>query len=208
MNPTPSRRAEGTEAYFDRLYGAAEDPYGLRDRWYEERKRALILAALGRRRYRHAFEPGCGIGEFTVALAGRCDKLSASDRSARAVEIARRRTASLRNVSIERQDLPADWQVGGAAFDLIVLGEIGYFLDAEAMRELARCCDRSLDAEGTLLACDWRPDFAERRLATDQVHAQLAGLGLARLVRHEEDDFLLQVWTRDGRSVAQREGIR
>ncbi|MET3383189.1 hypothetical protein SAMN05443580_1361, partial [Variovorax sp. OV084] len=29
-----------------------------------------------------------------------------------------------------------------------------------------------------------------------------------RLAFHEEDDFVLQVWTRDGRSVAEREGIR
>jgi len=27
-------------------------------------------------------------------------------------------------------------------------------------------------------------------------------------LRHEEDDFLLQLWSRDGRSVARREGIR
>lgn len=204
----PDGRTGDTEAYFQRLYGATEDPYGLRDRWYEERKRALILASLPRRRYPRAFEPGCGAGEFTVALAGRCDSVHASDRSARAVEITRRRTAGLGNVHVERQDLPADWPPERAAFDLIVLGELCYFLSLDAMRELARRCERSLDEGGTLIACDWRADFAERSLATDEVHAQLAALGLARLARHEEDDFLLQVWSRDGRSVAQHEGIR
>jgi SAM-dependent methyltransferase len=199
---------DDTRSYFDRLYDASDDPYALKLRWYEERKRALILAALPRRRYRHAFEPGCGVGEFTVALSARCEAVQASDRSARAVEIARQRTSGLGNVRIERQDLPADWPGDSTAFDLIVLAELGYFLSQDAMRALARCCGRSLDADGTLVACDWRPDFAQRRLATDDVHAQLAALGLARLVRHEEDDFLLQVWSRDGRSVAQREGIR
>lgn len=197
-----------SKAYFDRLYGASDDPYALRARWYEERKRALVLAALPRRRYRHAFEPGCGIGEFTVGLAGRCDAVLASDRSARAVDLARRRTRGLSNVRIERQDLPTEWPRNAVAFDLIVLSEVGYFLHLQAMRTLARHCGHSLADEGTLVACDWRPDFAQRALQTDMVHAQLADLGLTRLVRHEEEDFLLQVWSREGRSVAQQEGIR
>jgi len=32
-------------------------------------------------------------------------------------------------------------------------------------------------------------------------------LGLAQLVHHEERDFVLDVWTQDARSVAQREGF-
>jgi SAM-dependent methyltransferase len=132
----------------------------------------------------------------------------ASDRSPRAVELARQRICGLSNVRIERQDLPAEWPRNAVAFDLIVLGELGYFLDLPAMRALARHCGHSLADDGTLVACDWRPDFAQRALDTDVVHAQLAGLGLTRLVRHEEDDFLLQVWSREGRSVAQQEGIR
>jgi SAM-dependent methyltransferase len=199
---------DDSKAYFERLYGASDDPYALRARWYEERKRALVLAALPRRRYRHAFEPGCGIGEFTVGLAARCDAVLASDRSARAVELARRRTCGLSNVRIERQDLPAEWPRNAVAFDLIVLSEIGYFLHLPAMRTLARHCGHSLADDGTLVACDWRPDFAQRALQTDMVHAQLAELGLTRLVRHEESDFLLQVWSREGRSVAQQERIR
>lgn len=195
-------------AYFDGLYGASDDPYALRTRWYEERKRALLLAALPQRRYRRAFEPGCGVGELTLALSRRCDEVLAGDRSERAVAIAAERTRGLHNVRVERQDLPADWPHDAGRFDLIVFGELGYFMDAAAMRRLANCCELSLDAGGTLVACDWRCGFEERVLPTDEVHGALSALGLARLVRHEEDDFLLQVWSRDGRSVAQREGIR
>ncbi len=203
-----SHSADATRAYFDELYGASDDPYALRMRWYEERKRALILAALPQRRYRNAFEPGCGAGEFTVALSRRCDQVLASDRSERAAAIAAQRTRELRNVRVEQHDLPDDWPHDQGRFDLIVLAELGYFLQPAAMRRLASCCELSLDGEGTLVACDWRPDFKERILPTEEVHAMLAALGLVRLLRHEEDDFLLQVWSRDGRSVAQREGIR
>ena len=44
-----------TVAYFERLYGANPDPYGLRLRWYEQRKRELTLAALPHPRYRSAY---------------------------------------------------------------------------------------------------------------------------------------------------------
>lgn len=201
MSPRPSD-------YFDDMYEGSDDPYGLRTRWYEERKRQVLLAALPQRRWRSVYEPGCGNGELTHALAARSDALLASDMSQRAVALARERCAGLSNVVIEQHTLPADWPGGAGRFDLIVLSEIGYFLDAPSMHAIAQCCGTALDAAGSLLACDWRPDFRERALATDDVHATLAALGLRRLVRHEEDDFLLQLWSRDGRSVAEREGIR
>jgi SAM-dependent methyltransferase len=194
--------------YFDALYSASEDPYALRQRWYEARKRALLLAALPQARYRRVYEPGCGIGELTLALSHRCDQLLASDFSTHAVEIARKRTEGHANVRVARHVLPADWPREDGRFDLIVLSELGYFLDRNDMQRLARCCEETLEADGTLVACDWRPDFAQRSLSTKDVHGALAALGLARLALHEEDDFVLQVWARDGRSVAQREGIR
>ena len=196
------------QTYFDAMYGASDDPYGLRTRWYEERKRNLVLAALPARRYANACEPGCGVGELTLALAPRCNRLLACDLSQQAVAIARNRCAALDQVQVEQRELPAEWPDAEGPFDLIVLSEVGYFLEASAMQALAACCARSLDAAGTIVACDWGPDFAERALSTDAVHAAIDALGLARILRHEEDDFVLQVWSRDARSVAQREGIR
>lgn len=196
------------QRYFEALYAASEDPYALRHRWYEARKRALLLAALPRARYRRAYEPGCGIGELTLALAPRCDHLLASDFSLHAVDIARKRTSELANVRVAQHQLPRDWPRDAGRFDLIVLSEMGYFLDHDDMHRLAACCEDTLEADGVLVACDWRPDFAQRSLSTREVHGALAALGLPRLALHEEDDFVLQVWARDGRSVAQREGIR
>jgi len=73
-------------SYFDDLYAAAEDPWSLRTRWYEQRKYALTTAVLPRRRYADAVEVGCSVGELTAALAQRCDRLTAWDVSAAAVE--------------------------------------------------------------------------------------------------------------------------
>lgn len=196
------------QPYFDALYAASDDPYDSRERWYEARKRAVLLAALPQARYGRAYEPGCGSGELTLALSYRCDELLASDFSARAVELARRRVAWRANVRLARHALPADWPREAGRFDLIVLSELGYFLDRHDMQRVAGCCKESLEAGGTLVACDWRPGFAQRSLPTQEVHGILSALGLARLALHEEDDFLLQVWSSDSRSVAQREGIR
>ena len=77
--------------YFERLYAASPDPWGFTTRWYEERKYALSLAMLPRRRYAEAFEPGCSIGVLTALLTPRCDRLLSWDVSAEAVRRARER---------------------------------------------------------------------------------------------------------------------
>ena len=38
--------SEGQRPYFDALYARSDDPYELRYRWYESRKRDVLLAAL------------------------------------------------------------------------------------------------------------------------------------------------------------------
>ena len=194
--------------YFEAMYRASDDPYALGSRWYEARKRAVLLASLPRRMYRSAYEPGCGAGELTLALAERCEALLSSDRSARAVELVQRKAQAIANVQVEQHALPDDWPTGEGRFDLVVLSEIGYFFEPAAWTTLAQRCEASLAPDATLVACDWRPDFKERVQSTDDVHGALSALGLTRALRHEEDDFLLQVWTRQRPSVAQAEGIR
>ena len=195
------------DGYFESIYGTHADPYGVRSRWYEARKRALLLASLPRPRFRRAFEPACGVAELTAGLASRCDALLASDFNATALATARERTKNLANVLIARHVLPRDWPTSEAPFDLIVLSEIGYFLSEPELRQLAGQCAASLAADGALVACHWRRDFPQRTLSTELVH-DLLGERLQGIVLHREHDFVLQVWSRDGESVAAKEGIR
>ncbi|MFC0399376.1 SAM-dependent methyltransferase [Paraburkholderia rhizosphaerae] len=204
-------------AYFDALYRDDDDPWGYRHRWYERRKQQLTLAALPRERYRRAFEPACANGELTALLATRCDVLIACDLSGRAVALAQVRCASLPNVHIERRVLPYEWPTTPSTsttpsadppFDLIVIGELAYYLDPRDMTLLAERACASLSADGTLIACHWRHAFVERRQSAVAAHAALdACTELTKLVHHEEPDLLLDVWSKDGRSVAQREGL-
>ncbi|MBB5639980.1 bifunctional PIG-L family deacetylase/class I SAM-dependent methyltransferase [Cryobacterium roopkundense] len=88
----PTRPGESLPApFFDQLYRGESDPWGVETRWYEERKRALTLAALPRQRFRSALELGCSTGVLTVELAARCDELLAVDSAEQALEIARAR---------------------------------------------------------------------------------------------------------------------
>jgi SAM-dependent methyltransferase len=197
-----------TMLYFDELYRRSDDPWRLREGWYERRKRSLTLALLPRPRYRNAFEPGCANGELTAGLATRCDALLAADLHARAVELARERVAGAANVRIEQRRVPREWPTEHGPFDLIVISEFAYYLDAAELETLAARIAGSLTTDGTLLACHWRRPFAEARESADRAHALFdARCGLARLAHHDEADLLIDVWSRDARSVAQREGL-
>ena len=192
--------------HFDALFGEDDDPWRTRTRWYERRKRALMLAALPQERYLRACEPGCGAGETTWALAQRCDQVVASDASAAAVNQARARLAGVHNVTVAQARMPNDWPEG--RFDLVVLGELGYYLAVDELQQLAHACRTALLAGGTLVACHWRHPEPDLRLAARDVHAELhLQAGLHRAAQYEDDDFLLDVWTLDKRSVAIREGL-
>jgi LmbE family N-acetylglucosaminyl deacetylase len=80
-------------ALFDALYAGAADPWGLAGRWYEQRKRAVLLAGLPRPRFRRAFEPGCATGLITAELAKRCERVLAWDVATSAVEQTARATS-------------------------------------------------------------------------------------------------------------------
>jgi SAM-dependent methyltransferase len=195
-----------TAEYFDAMFEADDDPWRFRTRWYEARKRALTLACLPQARYASAFEPGGANGELSAALASRCQRLVVSDGSARAVALARERTAALPHVHVQQGWVPADWP--DEPFDLIVVSELGYFLGAPALQAFIEKAKSSLRAGGTLLACHWRRGSGDCDMNGDEVHARLdAGLALPRVCSVLEDDFRIDVWCEDGRSVAQREGF-
>lgn len=207
MTRQPLATTELRDAYFEPMYREGADPYGVQDRWYEKRKRALLLASIPRRTLARAFEPACGIGELTLELATRCDHLLACDFSASAVATARTKTAACNNVRIDCIDFAQAWPEDAAGLDLIVLSEIGYFLSPRVLGQVAEKCCARLNPDGILVACHWVPDFGERTQGSAEIHARL-GAGLHALSTHAEADFLLDVWSPSARSVAQREGIR
>ncbi|WPO97994.1 SAM-dependent methyltransferase [Pseudomonas sp. HR96] len=194
------------DTYFDSLFKGNDDPWAMRDRWYEQRKRALLMACLPRRQYRSVFEPGCANGETSAELAGRCAALLCSDTAAAAVALTRQRLQGQPHVRVEHGRQPQQWPAG--TFDLIVLNELCYYLDSAALDELIERALASLSADGQLLACHWRAPIEGCELDAEQVHRRLRHkLPMTHLLQHEEPDFLLDLFSRDPLSVAQHEGL-
>lgn len=195
------------QAYFDDMYARHDDPWGFDSRWYEERKRAVLLAALPWRHYRATFEAGCSTGAFTVQLADRSDRVLAVDLAEAALERARQRLGSRPNVELRRATLPDDWPED--AFDLVVLSEVAYYWAGSDLDRGLTAAVASLTPDGHLVACHWRHPVAEYPRSGDEVHDALAARpDLVRLVRHEEEDFVLEVFAHPGaRSVAAEAGL-
>lgn len=195
------------DRYFEGLFAGNNDPWGFRQRWYEQRKRLVTLAALPRPHYKAIFEPGCANGELSAALAERCDRLLCCDTSAAAANLARTRLSLFDHAEVRQGRLPVDWPE--EKFDLIVFSEIGYYLDRQDLTQVIRRISDSLTADGQLLACHWRPPIDGCPLNARQVHDLIhEQLHVSRLVLHQEADFLLEVWSREPRSVAALEGLR
>jgi len=200
-------RASLGRRFFDDFYADAPDPWGYDTRWYEERKRAVTLAALPRQQFSKALEVGCSIGVLSAELATRCDEVIGVDISEIPLREARRRLGDREAIEFVRAELPDEWPEG--EFDLVVLSEVGYYWDTA---HLAVAIDRaieSLTSNGVLLACHWRHPVEEYVLSGDAVHAALAAApGLVRTVHHLEEDFVLDVYARPpGDSVARQTGL-
>lgn len=193
--------------YFDQLFAGNDDPWAFRQRWYERRKRALTLAVLTRPRYSSIFEPGCANGELSAELAPRCDRLVCCDTAAAAVALAKNRLLGFPHAQVHESRLPEQWPTG--AFELIVLSELCYYLDADDLHRLVDCALASLTENGQLLACHWRPAIEGCPQTAEQVHTLLQQrLGMPPIAQHHDSDFLLDLWSRDGTSVASHGGLR
>ncbi len=198
------------DAYFDRMYAESADPWQLQDRWYERRKFAITMALLPHPRYRHAFEPGCSVGVLTEQLARRCDRVTAADVAPAALDAAARRLGEAGYgdaVTLLRRSIDDDWPA--TDFDLIVLSEVGYYLEAGALREtLDRELPR-LTGPATVVAAHWRHPVADYPMSGDAVNDAIAATpGLHRIGGYRDDDVVIDVFDTDSSaSVAARTSV-
>lgn len=175
--------------YFDHVYRANADPWNFAASPYEAAKYAATLAALPLARYGRALEIGCSIGVFTAQLADRCDTLLSLDVAEAALTQARERCAHLTNVRFERRRVPAEFPAAEeGSWDLVVIAEVGYYLDLADLHRLRAQAIASLAPGGDLLLVHWTPLVHDYPLTGDQVHeAFLARAGEGGELSHLHD---------------------
>lgn len=188
---------------FDALYAADPDPFQVRSSFYEQRKIGLILNCLTKPTYAAAWDPACGVGELAARVAGRADRVLASDASSQAVHLTRRRCSGLKNVSVRQLPLPERPPgTDGDPFDLILVSEFAYYLN-EQDRQSTLSMLHEMSAEGgELVATHWRHHPHDAYVSGEQVQEEVVSvlepLGWRHVVQHDDRDFIIDVLERPG----------
>lgn len=176
-------RGEPADDALDDLHADQPEPWSVDTRWYERRKRALLLALLPGERFRHGLEVGSSTGVLAADLAGRCTRLDVLDASEHAVARARERLDGRSGVEVRRATLPDDWPLApDGGFDLVVLSEVGYFLSPRRLDDLVERVRADLAADGVLLLAHWRHPIDGWPLDGPQVHETVVRAGVRPVV--------------------------
>ena len=182
--------------YFRNMYATSDDPWDFETSSYESRKYGMTLDTLTRERYHNAFEPGCSIGVFSELLASRCDRLLVTDIIPSALRQATHRLERYGHVAVEQRAIPESWP--DDTFDLVVLSEIAYYFDAEALCEILSQVVRTTEPGAHVLGVHWRGK-TDYPLTGDGVHEAItANINLRRVVHHLEKEFVIDLWERAG----------
>ena len=195
-----------TTDYFDVLYQQNDDPWNYENLWYEERKRNICLSLLLKPLYTSVLEIGCSNGVFSRQLALRCKQLTCVDANEKAVDLARLKLADMTHVEVLQLKIPQHFPA--ESYDLIVLGEVLYYLNYEELMLLIDELQQYLSEDGTILCCHWRHPIDQFSLNGDVVHEVFKeNLNLYHYLSLTDPDFNIDLWTRENQSLADREGL-
>lgn len=192
--------------YFDALYHENDDPWDYQNRWYEARKRNICLSLLLKQQHQNVLEIGCSNGVFSQQLAMRSQKLTCIDANSKAIALARARLAALKHVQVIQQRIPTQFPQG--QYDLIVIGEILYYLNSAEIEQCLRKIEAVLTDQGSLLCCHWKYPIDGFHLDGSQVHDFLkANIHFKHYLSFQDTDFVADLWTKQALSIAQLEGL-
>lgn len=196
-----AQRSAARTSTLDHMYDGGSDPWGNTVSFYEDRRRALILGALGRRTYGRVLELGCADGYLTAALTQRADEVVAIDTSKPAVAAAR---LAAPTAIVKESTMPDG--IPSGRFDLVILSEVGYFLHPTELVATLRRAREALLPGGELLLCHWQHPTKAVPLDGVLVHEQARSvLGENTRAQYVDEDLCIEVWG-DSPSAARSEG--
>lgn len=183
---------------FDAVYRADADPWRVRSSYYERRKLEIVLACLTAPAYASAWDPACGVGELAARLAGRANRVLATDSSTEAVRLSTERCADLSNVQVQVSALPHP--PGRTGFDLVVLSEFLYYLSEADRAATLVLVDAATAPIAEVVALHWRHQPHDGHLSGDRMQAEIDAALTARgwqpVVQHGDEDFSLTCFRR------------
>lgn len=187
-------------SYFDNLYTEKSDPWNFESSAYEQKKYTKTLEFLGDKKFENALELGCSIGVFTKKLAPRCTQLLAVDITEIALQKARERCQDLNQVTFKELDFSKDFPAG--KFDLIVMAEVGYYLDNEKLHHLFAQYDKHLQNKGFLIMVHWTSYVPSYPQTGKEVHqkfiAHNESVGMYNLIeRYVHENYELLLWQKE-----------
>ena len=155
----PARSAVSmTAGWFQEFYERNEDPWGFETRWYERRKRSVLMASLPKAEIGDVLEIGCSTGLITRELAARAVRVVALDPVAVGrgcgPSAGRRRSRDVRTRS-------GAARLAGGRYDTVVLSEVGYYLSTADLARTIHLIEDCLTDDGCLVACHWRHPVSE-----------------------------------------------
>ena len=142
-------------SFFNRRF-RKEDPWGCSKSPYEQRKHALMLAILPRKKdgnvppYRHALDLGCAEGLFTRRLVeeGVAARATGVDFSSRALARARERSEGL---PLEYLEMDIGEELPDGTYDLVFCSEVLYYLGYGRLKRLPERLAKRLEPSGHLV---------------------------------------------------------
>lgn len=188
-----------SQAFFDALYrfSPSRDPWDLGDNRIDSAKTAAVAALVRPEVHRRVLEVGCGPGFLTERLGRMTDSVLAVDSSTAAVEAALDRCRGLDGVELRMAHVPGDLGPGDRDFDLVVLSDVGYYFDPDALRCLIADLRDRTAAGADLIAAHWSGPAPDHRIGADAVHRIIdSELGWRRCAVGSLPQHLVDVWTR------------
>lgn len=164
------RRNKATlnQIHFDDLYRDNPDPWGYEGSGDNAKKYAETIKILTQERYENVLEIGCSNGLFTELLANKSDQLLAIDISEEPLKAAKNRLSTNTNVTFKKAFIPDSFPKG--SYDLIVLSEVGYYLNLRDLVDTKNLIRDHLKFGGQLLLVHSYNLTEARPLSSNQVH--------------------------------------
>jgi SAM-dependent methyltransferase len=183
-------------AAFEARYRAHGDPWRTLTDPGEQAKATATIDACGPGPFASVIDLGAGLGVLSAALAPRSRALLALDGAPTAAAAAAERLRPWPHARAVVATLPDDLPAG-TVFDLVVAGEVLYYLDDDAFAATLGWLDGALVPDGRIVAVHWTGEADDLHRSAAAVRADLAGRRGLSVVRHAHGpSYLLDILER------------